>query len=675
MKRLALVSFSLLFLVACSHTEKPRSVLPVLQFDQTPQQIDSACQTEEERLLALVDTIEKTLAEQTTFENTVGALERGTTQYGSALYPIIFLKDVSPKKDVRASAEKCETRVRKFFVDLMVREKLYNALKAFKAKGQPISAVEAKLLDEYLMDFERNGLGLPPDQRKIFVEKKKELVTLEVEFSTTLNEWKDQIEVTREELAGLDDTFIAALKKTPEGKFILTVAYPHYYPIMKSASNPDVRRRLEIKFARKGGEKNKQRLEKAIQLRHQLAQMLGKATHADFVLERRMAKNATAVTTFLKDVAAKLKPLGLRDVNAFLELKREELHDPSISVIYSYDWRYYAEMVRKKKYDVDNQLIQEYFPLETVIKGMFDVYQTVLGVTFEEDSTGPRWHDSVKMYRVKNGGEVVALFYVDLFPREGKYQHAAAFDFSPAYLKADGTYQAPVSAIVANFPAPTAANPSLLPHADVETLFHEFGHIMHQILTRAKYAYFAGTNVKRDFVEAPSQMFENWVWKREPLEKMSSHYKTGKPLPDDLIEKMMGAKLATVGAEYLRQISFGLIDMTYHTSPSVDSTKVYHKITKDIMMVPVPKGTIPQAGFGHLMGGYDAGYYGYLWSEVYSADLFTRFETEGLLNTKTGSDLRTWILEPGGEKEPLELIKGFLGREPNDQAFLKSLGL
>ena len=277
--------------------------------------------------------------------------------------------------------------------------------------------------------------------------------------------------------------------------------------------------------------------------------------------------------------------------------------------------------------------------------------------------------------RVENNN-TVAKFYMDLFPRKGKYGHAAAFTLTSGHETAEGGYLMPMSSIVANFNAPSEGEPSLLTHNQVETLFHEFGHIMHQVLTRAKYATFSGTRVKRDFVEAPSQMLESWCWEKESLQKLSGHYKdTSKKLPDELIQKMVDAKLANVGITYLRQVMFATLDMEYHTHSNVNTTEVYARLAKDIMLVPIPDGTMPQASFGHLMGGYDAGYYGYLWSEVYAADMYTRFEQAGLLDEKAGSDYRKWILEPGGEKPPLDLISGFLGRQPNQDAFLKSLGL
>lgn len=277
---------------------------------------------------------------------------------------------------------------------------------------------------------------------------------------------------------------------------------------------------------------------------------------------------------------------------------------------------------------------------------------------------------------MKSNGDTVGIFFMDLFPREGKYTHAAAFTILKGYASSLGEYNIPVSAIVANFSPPTKDDPSFLTHEEVKTLFHEFGHIMHQVLTRARYAMFSGTSVKHDFVETPSQMFENWCWKKEPLKKMSGYYgDRNKPIPDKLIEDLIRTKLVNIGIRYLRQVSFGLIDMTYHTSSKVDSTKIYKDISKKIMMIAIPDNTVPQASFGHLMGGYDAGYYGYLWSEVYAHDLFSEFEKYGLFNTELGKKYRTLILERGGEIEPDELIQSFLGRKPNMDAFLKSMGL
>jgi len=381
---------------------------------------------------------------------------------------------------------------------------------------------------------------------------------------------------------------------------------------------------------------------------------------------------------FLAPLVKTLEIKGHRDLAQLVALKKEDHPKESHPKINSWDWRYYQNQWLKEKFQIDNQAIKEYFPLQVVLKGMFDIYQTLFGVQFVEMPSPVVWHPSVKFYRIVQNQKTVAFFYMDLFPRAGKYNHFAAFDILKAYVQPDGSYRAPVSAIVGNFSPPSADAPSLLEHEEVETIFHEFGHIMHQTLTKARYASFSGTSVKTDFVEAPSQMLENWVWEYESLAKLSGYYKdTTKTLPPELVKRMIQAKNVNSGIFWLRQAAFALVDMRYHTSANVDgkSTKIYADTMAETMLIPVQEHTMPQAGFGHLMGGYDAGYYGYLWSKVYAQDMFTRFSKEGLLNPKTGADYLHNILEPGGTKDPYALITAFLGREPNQTAFIKSLGL
>jgi thimet oligopeptidase len=655
--------------------ERAHTVITDLRFNHTPKEIDSLCTAEQEALVRRIDAITKTTEAQATFENSVGAVEQATAEFGDRLNPVLFLKYVSTDQEVRATADRCETAVEKLFVDLFMREDLYRLVKAAQGKRK-LEPREARLFEEYLTDFKRNGLELPAEKRKIFADKKKELVGLESEFSKNLVEWKDELEVSEADLEGLDKAYIESLEKTPAGKYRITMSYPHYFPFMSEGKNGAIRKELQKKFDNRGGTKNRDLLERAIKLRHELAQMLGYKTHAHFVLEKRMAKDPETVKKFLDRLAKKLKPKGKADLDTLLKLKREEMKDPSIKEVYSYDWRYYENLLKKTRHNVDTQKIKEYFPLDVVLTGMLEIYETLLGVKFEKLENAVTWHPSVSCYAVKRDGKLAAKFFMDLFPRDGKYGHAAAFTLLSGYQRGDGLYQIPLSSIVANFNAPSPSNPSLLTHDQVETLFHEFGHIMHQQLTQAKFPTFSGTRVKRDFVEAPSQMLENWVWEKESLAKLSGHYKDkSKKLPDDMIQKLIAAKLANVGITYLRQLTFATLDLEYHTSPTVDTTAVYKRLSKEIMMIPIQDGTMPQASFGHLMGGYDAGYYGYLWSEVYAQDMFTRFEKEGLLNEKTGADYRKWVLEPGGEEEPFSLVRGFLGREPNETAFLKSIGL
>ena len=656
-------------------SNKTSNDITPLTFEISPEKILSLCQTEIANLISTLNTIGKLSPPACHFENTALAMEKATSLFGNTLNPIIFLKYVSPKPEVRAAADTCENLVQQLFVDIYTREDLFLALKHTAIKGSLLPVQESKLLEEYLISFKRNGLDLTKEKRITFIQKKKRLVAIESEFANRLVNENISFEVSADKLKGLPQTYIDGLEKTNQGNFKLTMSYPHYFPFMQNALNAEARKEFEFRFNNKGGDANRLLLEEAISLRSELAQLLGFATHSDFILERRMAKKPEQVRLFLNDLIQKLKSKAQIELNQMLEEKRKEL-GPTESTIYAWDWRYYENILRKTKYDVDPQLIKEYFPIEVVLKGMFEVYQDLLSVTFIEETQAETWHSTVNKYRIEREDKIVAYFYMDLFPRAGKYGHAAAFTLVSGYLKADGNYELPQSSIVANFNPPSPGNPSLLPHGDVETLFHEFGHIMHQTLTQAKFSTFSGTNVKTDFVEAPSQMLENWVWNRETLQKLSGHFlENQKKLSDEVIEKMIQAKLLNVGIQTLRQLAFATIDLDLHSSSKVNTTEIYAKRMKEVMLIPIQEGTQPQASFGHLMGGYDSGYYGYMWSKVFAEDMFTRFETEGLLNPITGKDYVNWILKPGGEKEPMELITGFLKREPSNEAFLKRIGL
>ena len=308
---------------------------------------------------------------------------------------------------------------------------------------------------------------------------------------------------------------------------------------------------------------------------------------------------------------------------------------------------------------------------------MLGVYQKLLGLKFRKIEDAQPWHPDVKLYEITDaaGGEPIAYFYMDLFPREGKYKHAAAFSLLTGRALPDGHYQRPVSSIVANFNKPAKDRPSLLTHDEVETFFHEFGHIMHQTLTKARFSRFAGSATARDFVEAPSQMLENWVWDASVLQSLSGHYQDrSKKLPKEFLDKMLAAKNVNSGLVNLRQLLFGSVDQNYHGTPPSDTTATYARLARDITMIPTSEGTHPEASFGHLMG-YDAGYYGYLWSKVYAEDMFSKFKAEGVLNPVLGRRYRTEILERGSSRDEMDSLKAFLGREPNEDAFLESIGL
>jgi Zn-dependent oligopeptidase len=376
------------------------------------------------------------------------------------------------------------------------------------------------------------------------------------------------------------------------------------------------------------------------------------------------------VFAFLERTWAKLKKKGRKELRVRLKLKGGE-----DKVMRSWEWRFYNNQLKKSKYSIDHEKIKEYFPLETVVKGMFEVFGEVFGVSFAPADLNT-WHKDVRAYEVKNSdGATAAYFYFDLFPREGKYKHAACFGIRGGRELADGSYELPAAGIVANFPAPAGDSPALLKFDDVVTLFHEFGHVTHNIFTRAKYGKFSGTSVSRDFVEVPSKMLENWAYAPEVLRRISGHYRTpAEKLPEALIKKLIAAKNMDSGLVYLRQVFFSLLDMRYHTARGkVDTTRVYDKLMKKISLIPLSPDTHPQANFGHLMGGYEAGYYSYLWSEVIAMDLFGAFEAAGVMNPETGAKYRELILAPGRSYDEAGQVAKFLGRPAGEEAFLKSI--
>lgn len=588
--------------------------------------------------------------------------------------PLTFMSYVSMSPGLRDEASACEEDQGKLMVKVFTRRDLYEKVKNTKAK----QADDAYYLKEFVRSFEQNGMALSDADLAKFKKMKEDLTSLETQFSKNLNEDVSTVEFSEADLKGVPEGFLKRLKKSTGGDYIVTTKTTDLLQVMENAENPMTRKKMLLAYDNRAGIPNSKLLKEAVELRAKIATLLGYKTWADYRIDGRMAKNSKNAADLLGGLKVKLQPRLKKDFDRLL-VSKQKLEDPKAKQLTAWDLRYFSNQVKKKDYSLDDEYLREYFPKDHVMSEMFKIYETLLNVKFEEIKDASVWHPEVKLYATKDAksGEVLSYFYVDAFPREGKYGHAAAFSLIRGRDAADGTYSKPVSSIVSNFTPPANGKPSLMTHDEVETLFHEFGHIMHQTLTRGPYGTASGTAVARDFVEAPSQMLENWVWNKKILQKVSGHYSdTSKKLPNKTIDQLVRSKDFNQGYFYSRQIVLGTTDLQLHMNPTVDDVnKVYADVQKSILGIDPVEGSHWMAGFGHLMGGYDAGYYGYIWSEVYAADMFTAFKKGGLLSPKVGKRYREFILEPGGMVDPYILITKFLGRKPNDQAFLKKLGL
>ncbi len=655
---------------------KGHEKLTVLNWQLTPFEIGSRCRRAQETLKEEIESIIKT--QKPNLENTLERADRAFSLFTNQVQPLDFYRYVIKDPKLQDAAKKCFEESERLHLSILSRPAFYKIVKKASNLNKPKDPLQKYLLEDYMHAFRDNGLFLSNEKRQELLELRNELVKIQSTFTQVLNAWNEKLHFSKKELQGLPHDLLSDLEKSREvGRdYILTLKYPHVIPALKYVKDPDVRKVIYERFNSRGGKENSERLRQALDLRLKIAKLLGYRDYASLKLDDTMAKNSKTVTKFLSDLQTQLRDRTKREFETLLDLKRKYLKDPNMSVLNPWDVAFYETLLMNERYQLSEEDLKQYFPVEKTLEGMFNIYQKIFNVEFQAMFHARTWHPDVKAYRVvdQQSKAVIGQFYLDLFPRDGKYSHAANFGLISGYEKEDGAYVLPISSVVANFSKPTKNEPGLLTHDEVQTLFHEFGHVMHHVLSRAKYGDFSGTNVKRDFVEAPSQMLENWVWDKSILKKLSSHYQTGHSMPHHMINRLLSTRYFDKGIFYTRQIFYASVDMAYHTLRNtryLDVTQMYQKYFEDINMLKALKTTRAEAAFDHLMGGYDAGYYGYLWSEVYACDMFTRFEKEGLLNPKTGLEYRRIILEQGGSQDPMDLVKSFLKRKPNNEAFLR----
>jgi thimet oligopeptidase len=653
---------------------------PDMNWALTPAQIATNCAAQLAAAKTTAKRIVAVAAKHPTFKDVVVPLEDLNADLNDDLVAETTLFNVSTDPAVRKASLNCQNDVNDYSTALQAEPALYKAVAAAVARGDAKSLADRKLASLWLIALKRSGAGLPDAQRAEFVKLGQQLNSLQENFAANLANDKASIELTQAQLAGLPSDFVATFTRNGD-KYVVPADESTASRFMQNASNPDARKMFYMAINNAAYPANVKLLHEAIAARDRSAHLIGYPTWAAYVLADRMAGTPQRVEAFLDNLDRQLLPEGRKTLATLAALKAKDTGNPA-ATIDSWDVGYYNNLLMKTKYAVDNDAVRRYFPVDHVEHAVFDIYSKLLGVRFTQRLPGNVWSPDVTEWAVSNAldGRYIGDFYLDLFPRPGKYTHFANFPLLPTRRMPDGSVRPPVSAIIGNWPKPAPGKPALLSHDDVETFFHEFGHDMAAILATAPYETLSG-GFRWDFIEAPSQMLENWVWDPQILAQISSDVDTGKPLPAEMIEKMRAARDATIGGTFnpygaTRQIMLAKVDMAYHTSgPDVDTTAVWAQIAAKYTPLPMPPGIHPEAGFGHIMGGYDAGYYGYLWSRVYAQDMFTAFQRGGLESPIVGARYRKYILEPAREIEPDQEVEAFLGRPMSPNAFYAAFGV
>ncbi|WP_290702103.1 M3 family metallopeptidase [Lacinutrix sp.] len=623
------------------------------------------------------------------FENTIEALEFSGQQLGRATSIFFNLNSAETSEEIQKIAQEISPLLTEFGNDITLNQDLFKKVKAVYSTKDSLnlSTEQQTLLDKKYKSFSRNGANLNESDKTKLRDIDKKLAQLKLKFGENIlaETNKYELHLTNEkDLAGLPEGTKEAAKQLAESKekegWLITLDYPSYIPFMTYANNRKLREQLSKvagSKAFKGDDLDNQNIVLEIaNLRFERANLLGYKTHSHFVLEERMAETPDTVFNFLNELLSKAKPAA---ENEYATLEKFAKDLDGIDRLEKWDSVYYSEKLKQKLFSLDDEQLKPYFKLENVIDGAFVVAKKLFGLHFEEISDIDKYHEEVLTYKVTNeNGNLVSIFYADFFPRKGKRNGAWMTSYKSQFVK-ENKEERPHVSIVCNFTKPTKSKPSLLTFNEVTTLFHEFGHALHGMLANTTYPSLSGTSVYWDFVELPSQVMENWCYEKEALELFAKHYKTGEVIPMDLVNKIKESATFHEGMQTLRQISIGLLDMSWHAKdPSnIKDVKTYeNEAFKSTNLFPDVKENCMSTAFAHIFqGGYSSGYYSYKWAEVLDADAFEYFKQNGIFNKDIATKFKEHVLSQGGTENPMTLYKRFRGQEPKPEALLKRAGL
>ena len=576
---------------------------------------------------------------------------------------IAFMGDVHPDEKIRDFGNEADSKIQNLALEIFKDQDLYEKFKEIQTNN--LDEESKTFFRDLEIDFKDAGHGLSDEKKNRLTEIEKKLIDLSISFSENIAKDKTEVLFLEDELKGLSQNELKNLRKNNDS-FVITMAYPDINAVMENCSVRTTREIVWKAFNNRAVKENSPILEEAVQLRNEKALLFGFKTWAEYRLQNRMAKSPKNVALMYESLIPKLQKAA--------EVEKIELAIDNIEIsdITPWDIRYFISKERSKVSSIENSELKKFFYIHDVKTEMFKVCEEVFDLHIKPESNETAWHEDVELWSLwEKNGQQLAYFYLDLYPREGKFTHAAVFDISSG---GSSRQELPICSMVANFPNPNTGD-GLMTFDEVETLFHEFGHVLHNGIGKSKYTRFVGANCEWDFVEAPSQIMEHWVWKVECMKRISTHIESGESLSEIICEKLNKSKNIGVSLLTLRQVSFGLADQHLHGENFKDSLLEIEHAAQKVTTITYPKDINHLAAFGHLLGGYDAAYYGYLWAEIIGDDLFSRFENEGVLSNSVGVDYKNKILKPGGTVPAENMVQDFLGRKWNDEAFLSQKNL